>query len=556
MSKTTHNPNTTSHLREKPLLLGFAVQKEHPEEGIQISIRWGRTLAALVLLLIIGWTGVTGTLYAVLKYKQGIETVTFTNTVLLQRSEIRRKIGDHNIRESIVQIESGNYNDAFRLLHFGVARSPGNFEGRKLIADFYEFGRQRSAIAADYLVAGLENGGIEDLEYVKQLLRVLLRNQMDERIQEIAATYLPEEPELTEINRTLALGAANACYNRGSFDRAEDYLINYNLMESVEGLLISSKISWDRGNRTAAIAKLEQMLNSVPESDGILAQLSSYYREMGNMDKARRFAMLRSLKNSSNHRPRLELLYIYEQTDSSELLEAEIERFFEQFGTDKDALIEFANFAAKTGNVDLAKRIQLQALENEFETGVFKLLLLEAKIVSQDYAGALDFAEDLTKKKSEWPAKHWDVFNGLRSVAAFGIKRPDLGEVYLQNFLKETNQNPVTYIHLANHFLTIDRLPQAHKVLTAAYQQFPKNQKVLTELVNVELELGNTEKLSELLNRLLTMRRPSTELLKKVYRELSSDRFIFTENRNSLLLQIGSILKENNQSLSLLETSL
>lgn len=553
MSENLQKPKTT---REKSLLFGFAVQRESPGKGIQISIRWGRCLLVLLLLLVIGWTSITSALYATLKYKQDIKAVTFVNTFLLQRSEIRRKIGDHNIQESIKAIKAGNYRDATRLWHLGVIRSPGNLEGHKLIAEDYELIRKRPAIAADYLIRGLENGGLEDMEYVKRLIRVLLRNQMDERIQEIADTHLPQEPQLTDINRVLALGAASAHYHRGGFDRAEDYLISYNLMESIDGLLISSKISWDRGNRTAAIAKLEQMLNRFPKSDVILAQLSSYYREMGDMDKALRFALLRNIENSSNYRPRLEILYIYEQTDADERLEAEIERIFEQFGTDKDALTEFANFAAKTGNINLAKRIQKQALENGFDAGVFALLLLEAHIFNQDYNEALDLMEDSIEKKTDWLTKHWGVFNGLRSVAAFGIKRPDLGEVYLQNFLKDTKQSSFNYINLANHFSATERLPQARKVLMTAYQQFPKNQKILAELVEVELEIGNTEKLSELLNRLLKMRRPSTELLTKAYRKLNSDRFIFTQNHRILLLQLESILRENDQSRSLLETAL
>ncbi len=553
MSEKIQEIKAATHLREKPLFFSFAVQREYPNKEIRILIRWKRCFLALLLLSIIGWTALTSTLYFILKYKQNIETVTLTNALLLQRSEIRRKIGDYNIQEST---KTSNYRDATRLWHFGVARSPGNLKGRRLIAEDYELIRKRPAIAADYLIEGLKHGGLEDAEYVKRLIQVLLRNQMDEKIQEIADTYLPKEPQLTEINRLLALGAASAYYHRGGFDLAEDYLINYNLMELVDGLLISSRISWDRGNRTAAIVKLEQTLNRFPKSDLLLAQLSTYYRETGDMDKARRFALLRNIENSSSHRPKLALLYLYEQTADNERLETEIERMFEQFGTDKDALTEFSNFAAKTGNVSLAKRIQQHALENEFDVGVFALLFLEAHIFNRDYVQALNLMEGLVEEKAEWLTKYWSVFNGLRSIAAFETKRPDLGEVYLQNFLKETRQTPYNYLNLANQFFTTERLSQAREVLTVAYRQFPKNQKILAELIKVELDLGNTEKLSELLNRLLKMRRPSVDLLTKAYQKLSSDRFIFTQNRSTLLLQIRAILRENDKSQSLLETSL
>lgn len=457
-------------------------------------------------------------------------------------------MGDHNVEESISQLDEGNYIDAFRLLHFGVARSPGNLEGRKLIADFYEFGRKRPSIAADYLLAGLDHGGFEDIEYLQKLLRMLLRNQMDEKVQEIADTYLSEEPSLTDINRTLALGAASSNYQRGLYDQAEDYLLSYNLLESVEGLLIYSKISWDRGNHTAAISKLEQMMQRFSDMDPLLAQLSNYYCEIGDSEKARRFAILRNVKNPSNYKTRIELMLIYNQEGDTEREASEIERMFEQFHQDEAALMDFSGYAAKTGNVALAKRILKVATKNEFDTGAFTILLLEAHIVSEDYQSALDFCETLVEQQAEWLKKRWAVFNGLRTVAAFAVNQPDLGEVYLQNFLKDMNQRPQTYLSIINHFLAIDRPPQARKLLTIAYQQFPKNQKILSEFIRIELELGNTENINDLLVQLLKMRRPQPELLSKAYRELSSDRFIFTKNRDILLMKLSTILKGNENA--------
>ncbi len=553
MSENQQKLHGNTTLREKPILLGFAIQKERPNGGIRVSICWGRVIAALLALAVTGWISATGALYAYLKYVQEFDTVNYTEVLLLQKKELRRKIGDHQIQESIAYAKAGNYRDAFRLLHFGVARSPGNLEGRKYIAEFYELAMKRPSTAADYLLKGLEHGGLQDMEYTKQVLRVLLRNQMDKKVQEIADANLPEEPELTEINRTLALGAANANYQRGNYDRAEDYLITYNLIESLEGLLISSRISWERGNRIAAITKLEKMIDKFPNAEPLLVQLSTYYREMKDFDKARRFAMLRSIKEPLNYKPKLELLYIYSQDNDTKSEESEIERMFDQFGKDETALLEFANFAAKTGKVELVKRIQTVALENGFDVDTFYILLLEAYIFSKDYTGALDSSDELIEKQPKWLTDRWSVFNSLRSIAAYATGRPDLGEVYLQNFLEDPNHTPQTYLSVANHFITIDRVPQARKILTVAYQQIPTNQRILSELIKVELKLGNTEKLSEMLAQLLKMRRPQISLLAEAYRELGSDRFIFTENRETLLLQIGAILRENNQSLSPLE---
>ena len=47
------------------------------------------------------------------------------------------------------------------------------------------------------LIGGLEYEGIDDANYLKQTIELLLRHQMDDAIQEIADTYLPCEAELS-----------------------------------------------------------------------------------------------------------------------------------------------------------------------------------------------------------------------------------------------------------------------------------------------------------------------------------------------------------------------
>ena len=76
-------------------------------------------------------------------------------------------------------------------------------------------------------------------------------------------------------------------------------------------------------------------------------------------------------------------------------------------------------------------------------------------------------------------------------------------------------------------------------------QRTPANQKILSELIRVELKLGNTENLNHLLTRLLQMRRPQMEIIVDAYNKLGSDRFIFTPSRENLLLQLSAILRES-----------
>ena len=542
---TTRNPMT----RERSILLGFVVQRKGIDGRMEISVRWGRLIGTFALLAVLGWFSLAGALYFHFKYNKEFDQVSYTKMLTLLPFGLethRVEMGNYHIERGLSEIKEGNYRDALRLLRLGVSRSPANLEGRRVLAEFYEIALKRHDIAVEQLLQGIELGGIQDGEYLKATLRVLLRYQMDEDIQNLANKYLPEEPELTDINRTLAFGAANANYLRGNYDLAEDYIIDYKLLESLEGVLLSAQISWDRGSKIAAMTKMEYSIEKFPNSEPLLMQLSRYHRELGEIEEARRYAILRNVSDPLSAAPRLELLYIYNKSEDFEREQLETQRMLQQFRNDEPALQSLANFAADTGNIELARRTYEEALENEFAIDAFALLLIEAHLVDKDYQGALDFSEELLKERPDWLTLRWAIFSSLRAVASYGINRPDLGEIYLQDFIDEAGNQAQTYMAVSRRFTDIDRLQQARTILTLAYQKAPTNQKILSELIRSELSLGNTENLSRLLSRYLQMRRPQIELLTEAYNKLGSDRFIFTPDRQSLLLQLSAILRERS----------
>ena len=542
---TTRNPMT----RERSILLGFVIQRKGIDGRMEISVRWGRLIGTFALLAVLGWFSLAGALYFHFKYNKEFDQVSYTKMLTLLPFGLethRVEMGNYHIERGLSEVKEGNYRDALRLLRLGVSRSPANLEGRRVLAEFYEIALKRNDIAVDLLLQGIELGGTQDGDYLKATLRVLLRYQMDEDIQNLANKYLPEEPELTDINRTLAFGAANANYLRGNYDLAEDYIIDYKLLESLEGVLLSAQISWDRGSKIAAMTKMEYSIEKFPNSEPLLMQLSRYHRELGEIEEARRYAILRNVSDPLSAAPRLELLYIYNKSEDFEREQIETQRMLQQFRNDEPALQSLANFAADTGNIELARRTYEEALENEFAIDAFALLLIEAHLVDKDYQGALDFSEELLKERPDWLTLRWAIFSSLRAVASYGINRPDLGEIYLQDFIDEASNQAQTYMAVSRRFTDIDRVQQARTILTIAYQKAPTNQKILTELIRSELSLGNTENLSLLLSRYLQMRRPQIELLTEAYNKLGSDRFIFTPDRQSLLLQLSAILRERS----------
>lgn len=533
--------------RKRQILFGFVVQHKDMDGQIKISVRWGRLIGTFTILAVLGWFALAGALYLHFKYNREFDQASYVKMLTLLPFGLeahRVEMGNYHIERGLAEMKEGNYRDALRLLRLGVTRAPANLQGRLALAEFYEIALNRHDVATNLLLEGIELGGIEDTDYLKQTLRVLLYYQMDEEVQNLADKYLPDEPELTDINRILAFSAANANYLRGNYDLADNYTINYNLLESLEGVLLSAQISWERGNKIAAMTMMENSIKKFPNSEPLLLLLSRYHRELGEIDEARRYAMLRNLSNPLSAATRIELLYIYNQAGDFESEQRESERVLQQFRNDGPALQTLANFAADTGNIDLARRTYEEALENEYEINPFALLLVEAHLVDKDYQGAIDFSEELIKERPDWLSRRWALFSSLRAVASYGMDRPDLGEIYLQEFVDAKNNKSQTYIAVARRFTKIERYEQARKILTVANEKAPTNQKILSELIRAELSVGNTENLNRLLSRLLQMRRPEMDLLVEAYTQLGSDRFIFTPNRQTLLLQLSAVVRE------------
>ncbi len=533
--------------RKRQILFGFVVQHKDMDGQTKISVRWGRLIGTFTILAVLGWFALAGALYLHFKYNREFDQASYVKMLTLLPFGLeahRVEMGNYHIERGLAEMKEGNYRDALRLLRLGVTRAPANLQGRLALAEFYEIALNRHDVATNLLLEGIELGGIEDTDYLKQTLRVLLYYQMDEEVQNLADKYLPDEPELTDINRILAFSAANANYLRGNYDLADNYTINYNLLESLEGVLLSAQISWERGNKIAAMTMMENSIKKFPNSEPLLLLLSRYHRELGEIDEARRYAMLRNLSNPLSAATRIELLYIYNQAGDFESEQRESERVLQQFRNDGPALQTLANFAADTGNIDLARRTYEEALENEYEINPFALLLVEAHLVDKDYQGAIDFSEELIKERPDWLSRRWALFSSLRAVASYGMDRPDLGEIYLQEFVDAKNNNSQTYIAVARRFTKIERYEQARKILTVANEKAPTNQKILSELIRAELSVGNTENLNRLLSRLLQMRRPEMDLLVEAYTQLGSDRFIFTPNRQTLLLQLSAVVRE------------
>ena len=533
---------------ERPLLLGLLVKKFKAEGTPYIHFNWGRISLVLVVLIAFAWISMATLLFAYFKYVKDFDKVKFSNMMLLpiKYSEHKIEMGDRHIERGLQAVDNNNFNDGIRLLRLGLIRSPGNLEGLVKLAQLYEFGLKRKDIAIEMYIDGFGHDGINNKEFCIAALGTMLSNKMDTEIITIANKYLPKEfrkgdnPNL----QTLAYAAATSSFYRGNFDKTEDYIHAFLLNESVDGIILSAKVSWDRGNKFSAIKKLESSLYKFPNSDELYSQLCYFYRKIDDFDSARRYAQLRNIKSPSNPNPIIDLIYLYNKYGIEDEVIKYSKQIIKNFSDNENAIYQLANFAASTGKINIAQFCYELALEKDYELGNFALTLVEAHISTKDYDGAVTFSEELLLENPKWLQDQWPIFSSLRALATYGLNRPDLGEIYLEEFLSEPRITSETLVAVADRFTANQMYQQAQKILDFAYTNDTNNQRILNNLIKVNLELGMTQDLGDQIKKLLQTRRPDKELLRDAYNRLGSDLFIFTKNRNAILMELGAILRD------------
>jgi uncharacterized protein HemY len=538
---------SSSIVSENSILLGFALRQKITDGSLRLKFRWARLASACAALIATAWLCTAGVLYLHFKYQKDFDAVSYASMITLpfQLNSHRIKLGNHHVERGMLALSEKEYGDAFRLLRLGLARAPANIKARLIVAEYYEFALRRPQIAVELMLAGLDKGGLNDINFLKRTLALLLRHKMDDKVLEIANRFLPAQPDLTPSNQVIAFAAASSYYWRGYYDSAEDYLNDYQLLKQGDGKLLSAQISWGRGNKLSAIEKIEFMLRRAPKQDALWLQLIKYYRAVGNLEQARRSALLFNIENLSSHQPKIELLYIFDQSGENQSVSRQVESILEFFSDNSAALAALAKFAADTGRVKLASRVYERALENEFDLRALAPRLIEAYLNNGDFLEGLKLTETLTSQQTEWSNSAELI--GLRSILSYQLNQPELGDLHLKNYLTEHSYDGTGSVDMANRFLRANQPQKAQQILKAAYDHNPSNQNVLARLLKVTLASGNSENLLELTSKFIKVRRPEAGLLLSAYHRMASDRLMFSPGRDELLLQLRAILRQSGK---------
>ncbi len=545
MSETTPPPETkASSPRTYSTWFGFASRELTSRGTVRISIRWGRVALLVLVLGMVLWAGKSFALYYFFKNVRGFEDVAFVDMIAfpMNRTNVRIQQGDYQIDTAKEALDREDYRRAYALLREGVARSPANLEGRMLLAQIYA--GWRPDLAAELLVSGAEFG-LEDPEYVKLMSMLLLNQKQDAKVLEVTEDLLAEDPA-DEIRQILNVARLQSAMFLGRYDIARTIFEETNLKQTMDGVILGTKLYMQVGKEETATEVLLSVINSLQaqEISPIYNQLVSVYKEQGVYDKAREAALEMVIRNPMEWRPRIVLIDILSASEQVARRDREIEALLQQHRNDEQAMTALAQLCAEYGNVRAASRLYEVALENGYSLSLFSLTLAEAYVNQGDTAKAIDLCNELVREDPSWLLNAESSFNAIRSLAYFKNGDTELGRLYLKNFLESRRTNVNQLYQASRSFRKFGMEQEALLILEDAYRRDADNETVLAALIDVEMNLGIYFSIDEHLETLFGLRRPDYALIESIHQRLQSDRFLFTQDRVALLTRLEAILRE------------
>ncbi len=486
------------------------------------------------------------TLFLLVKYQQGHAEVAFGDILLPNRwQNFQAAKGRSLIARSLAQFDSGHAAAGFHNLRLGLARYPASREGRLLLAQLYA-DNHRSDLARELLVNGFAYHP-QDPAYARIVFAYLLIIQADEEVIKLADLIRQSPLMAGYLGELAGMAAATACYQRADYDQAESYLTAPGMANNRDCRLLRAKIQWERGHAADTLSLVRDLSVDFPDDEEVYALGSSFLRQSGHFDEARRLSLIFQLQRPDSALPRIDRLHALAREGNATGLRQTTDEFLQCFGQDEKNLLALGDFAATTGDATLARQVSSRLPAGGQAGQSATMLTLEALITAKDYAAALTLADELTAETPDLGEPLLTLCHGLKAIAHYGRNDPAAGLMAYNRLLAGTRLPAENLLKLSNLLYETGASKPAHDLLVRTAAADPQNQAVLSRLIEMDLELSNLDALPARLQHLVTMRKPSRELLARAASALGSDRWLFLRERSPALDAIREHLQKYPQ---------
>ena len=522
-------------------------QTEHHADGQKIRIFWLRLLAWIVSLALAAWLGLTGVAYFYIKYTREFSAVQYHHLFLYpwKSDEYRHARCRFLLDKGKAQLADKQYMEAFTNIRLGLAEVPEDTEARINIVQFY-IALKRYDLAEKTLADGLKFN-LEKHEYVMAYFRFLFSQQQDDHAIEISKKLQASGVKTPAILHTLVMAEATAHYFRGRYATAERIVQPEVKAGAPDARLLAAQVQWQLGNRERALTLLAEMGNTpMKEEADIYTVRVGYLRELGRLADIRSLAILRQVEHPDQPLGYLDELSTLSPDADAVRWAGTVADVFSRFPSNVTALNGLAIAAASRGQVELAWRVYKHCKAQELPWLISANAVLEAHLSAKRYSEALSATQIIQKENEEWAKTDGTQFDAFRSIANYGLGDKSLSELQLQNYLNDKQANAASFVPVAEHMARVGALDQARIILAAAIKANALDQAALTRLVELDLEQLDTLSLVVNTDRLLVMRKPEPNFLRKIQSTLQSDRYIF-EGSDALLQKISARLAQKDE---------
>ena len=526
--------------------LGFAEKHRTQRGTIRLRLRWSRLAAAFLILAVTGWMGKSTAFYYFFKEYRNFDEVSFVDMLAFpfNRSSVRVAQGNYQIEQAVEAIEREEFRRAMSLLQNGVSRAPANLEGRKLLISMY------SGWRPDHALQLLENGlqyGRNDPEYIRSYSSALLRGKWDDKLLALTEDLLADDSLDSSIHHIAAISRMQSSIFRGQFHEVERIYRQHELFRTMDGILLATDVMTRLDHKERSIQLLEAIIRQFPDEnlDAVFRRLIIAYREAELPRQAREKAIEYVIRNPLRWEPRILLIETLDEGGFEDRFIREVDSIMREYRNEESAMAALGQFAANKGKVRIANRLYELALENNFNLGIFSLLLIESHVKAGRFEEAIGFCNELIRENPPWMSNLESVFNGIRALAYYGSGNTELGNLYLRDFRTSRRASPAQFVQAADAFEKLNLPQPALTLLEEAARRDPDSEQTLSRYIALKMSLGDSYQLTRMLDDLLKMRRPAYSMIQSIYDNLNSDRFIFTAERPRLIRELNKVLEES-----------
>lgn len=526
---------------------GWVEEIQKPSHAPGKRNRFPRYLLCTVVASAGLYLVVTIAFFSFMRFQRGLHELEWTQIVLPTGwKHLRTAVGNQQITVAQTLAREGRGMEALSYAHAGVTRVPDHREGRLLLSRLLTATGQPEA-AQEALLAGLAYEQ-RDPRYLEELFGLLLNRQENERAVAAARGLLGEKLLPLEVRQLALLAGATASYLQGNFDQADDFLRSTpTAPASVQARLLSAKINWERGYRELALVELRSLAAAFPHTWEIHADLVSRLRQSNLSGEARRAALAFQVAHPDLPGPRIALLHAYREDGDIAQLQREIDSLIQDFAADRGVILRVAEFAAAMGDVSLARRLLDHARVRNLPWEPHAFLFVEALVVAREYQNASNTIRTLLREYPDWAQRHGPLLHSLQAATCLGLGDYESARLFLTHVLHQPALRADSLLAMSNRFAELGAAKQAHEILIRAFAADRRNQVVLTRLVEFDLNLNRIDHLLDHLGTLLTMRRPSPDILRVARHKLGSDLFLFSPGRTAVLDAVHVALERNRR---------